>query len=281
MPELPEVETVVRDLREAGLPGRRILDARVRWRRSVAVPSAAAFTRRIRNQRIEAISRRAKFIVIQLSGGDTILVHLRMTGRLTLTPAQAPRDPHEHLILRLDNGSVLRFHDTRKFGRWYLLSDTSQKLGALGPEPFDPSFTGRRFAQRLAGRTGALKPLLLNQAFIAGLGNIYVDEALWDAKLHPLQSADRLKPTQVQALYRGIRKVLRRGIRNLGTSLGDGDSNFYSVGGRRGRAQDELRVFRKTGEPCPRCRTPIERIIVGQRSTHLCPKCQRAPVAKT
>ena len=276
MPELPEVETVVSDLQAAGIIGRRVLEARVRWQRTIATPSAQAFVRRIRHQRIDAISRRAKYIVIGLSGGDTVLIHLRMTGRLTLTSGKVPRDPHEHVVLRLDDDSVLRYHDTRKFGRWYLLADASHKLDALGPEPLEASFTGRRFAERLAGRFGALKPLLLNQAFLAGLGNIYVDEALWDAKLHPEQSAGHLKPAQVQALYRGIRKVLRRGIRNLGTSLGDGDTNFYSVGGRRGRAQDQLRVFRRTGDPCPRCRTPIKRIIVGQRSTHLCPRCQIA-----
>ena len=274
MPELPEVETVVQDLRSSGLIGRRIEKASVYWARTIGTPSAAAFRRRIRHTTFVDIRRRAKYIVAPLSNGLTLLIHLRMTGRLSFAQRGTRRDPHEHVILLLDDGSELRFRDTRKFGRWYLLSDVGSKLGSLGPEPLEKAFTGRRFRELLRNRRGGLKPLLLNQKFVAGLGNIYVDEALWDASLHPLRTAQSLREYEISALYRGIRKVLRRGVRSLGASLGEGGTNFYSVGGRRGRAQDGFRVFRRTGDPCPRCKTAIKRVIVGQRSTHLCPLCQ-------
>jgi formamidopyrimidine-DNA glycosylase len=274
MPELPEVETVVNDLRDAGLVGRRVVKARVYWARTIATSSARQFCRDIEGQRFAELSRRAKYVIASLSNGQGLLVHLRMTGNLRFRDAGTPRDPHEHVVLMLDDGRELRFRDTRKFGRWYLLDDVGQKLDLLGPEPLASGFTGHRFHTMISGRRGVLKPLLLNQEFIAGLGNIYVDEALWDAALHPRRTAQSLSDEEVTALYRAIRKVLRRGVRSLGASLGKAQTNFYSVGGRRGRAQDGFKVFRRTGNPCPRCKTPIERVVIAQRSTHLCPTCQ-------
>lgn len=275
MPELPEVETVVRDLRAAGLEGRTIRTAHVRWPRMVTPLAPAAFIRRAKGQRIIAIHRRAKYIVISLSGGDTLLVHLRMTGRFQFVTPGSSHDAHEHITLMLDDGRELRYHDTRKFGRWVLTSTPETILGLIGPEPLDPDLRFDQFSERLTLHNRSLKPLLLDQRFIAGIGNIYADEALWEARLHPLRTSRSLTREEQQRLFKAIRTVLRRGIRNHGTTLGRGQVNFYSVGGRRGRNQDGLKVFRLTGDPCPRCRAPIQRMQVGQRSTHICPKCQK------
>ena len=279
MPELPEVETIVRDLRASGVPGAGIADVRVFWPRTVAGCSARSFTARLRGVRIESVSRRGKYIVLGLSGGAWLLVHLRMTGQLWLTGKHARRGKHHRLVLLLADGRRLWYQDTRKFGRWYILSDADTRLGALGPEPLASTFTLARFRDRLSRRRGMLKPLLLNQRFIAGLGNIYVDEALWEAGLHPRRACPSLTDAERDRLYRGIRRVLRRGIKAMGTTLGTGATNFYSVGGRRGRNQDGLRVFRRTGRPCPRCGMRVTRCIVAQRSSHVCTVCQKPPIA--
>ena len=264
----------MRDLRSAGIEGRTIRQARVYWPCSVEGLSARTFSSRLRNRRIEAVRRRGKYVILTLSDGLYLLIHLRMSGRLLFAPRSARRDAHEHVILHLDDERTLRFHDTRKFGRWTLTPDPESKLGRLGPEPLDPGFTARDFAHLIGGRKAMLKPLLLNQHVIAGLGNIYVDEALFDARLHPQRLCSTLRKVEVNRLYRSIRKILRRGIRASGTTLGRGQTNFYSVAGRGGRNQDSLKVFRRTGEPCPHCGTTISRIVVGQRSTHLCETCQ-------
>ena len=277
MPELPEVQTIVDDLLAAGLPGATVTAVAVHWPRSVDGLDAGEFVERLVGRRITGIRRRAKFIVFDLAPDWHLLVHLRMSGRLLLVAGDGGRVAHQHVIIALDDGRELRFHDPRKFGRMYLLAETGERLGRLGPEPLARAFTARRLAQGLGGRKRALKPLLLDQSFIAGLGNIYVDEALWDARLHPCRRADSLAANEAIALHRAIRKVLRRGLRNNGTSLGAGQSNFNSIGEKPGSNREALRVFRRTGLACPRCRTPIARIIVGQRSTHICPRCQTAP----
>jgi formamidopyrimidine-DNA glycosylase len=274
MPELPEVQTVVNDLNTAALPGQTITAARVFWPRTVAPLTPEAFCRQIRGQRIDTIWRRAKYIVFDFSGGAHLLIHLRMSGRLHLAAPAAPRAKHEHLILELDGGRHLRFHDTRKFGRALLLDDAEPVLGKLGPEPLADDFTAAVLADGLRQRKRQLKPLLLDQTFLAGLGNIYADEALWEARLHPCRIAASLTPAEAQALHRAIRLVLQRGITNLGTTLGAGQANFSSVGRRTGSNREQLNVFRRTAAPCPRCQTPIQRIVVGQRSTHVCPVCQ-------
>jgi formamidopyrimidine-DNA glycosylase len=275
MPELPEVQTLVDDLIAAGLVGRTITAARVFWPRSLATPAPTAFCRQIRGKTIASIRRRGKFLVFELAPPIHLLIHLRMSGRLHLVAANKKRSKHEHVVLRLDHSQQLRLHDTRKFGRMYLLQDPQTALGKLGIEPLDRRFTAANFGRMLRTKRRRIKPLLLDQAFIAGLGNIYVDEALWAASIHPLRPADSLSAAESTALQRAIRKVLRRGLNNLGTSLGTGRANFYSVARRKGRNQDQLMVFRRSGQPCPRCQTPIERIIVGQRSTHICRHCQR------
>jgi len=275
MPELPEVQTIVNELCAADLIGVPICGARVYWPRTIAEPSAKSFCTRIRNRHFTAIARRGKFIVFDMSSGGCLLLHLRMSGRLHLVPADTPRMKHEHVVFSFADGRHLRFHDTRKFGRIHLVEDPNRILNRLGPEPLDRSFTVRLLAGRLERYRRRLKPLLLDQTFIAGLGNIYVDEALWDAKLHPNRIAAALSAAEVKALHGAIARVLKRGLKNLGTSLGTGETNFYSVARRRGRNKDELKVFRRTDRPCPRCSSPIARIIVGQRSTHICPKCQK------
>jgi formamidopyrimidine-DNA glycosylase len=274
MPELPEVQTLVNDLNAAGLVGVSFTGARVSWPRSIAMPAMREFKHRIRLKRIGAIRRRGKFIVIDLSPEGHLLIHLRMSGRLHLVPHKTAPSAHEHVVLALDNALELRFHDTRKFGRVYLVRDPATVLEPLGAEPLEPSFSTRLLKDALASRKRLLKPLLLDQTVIAGLGNIYVDESLWEAKLHPCRGSHTLSDTEIRALRRAIPRVLKRGLKNLGTSLGTGKANFYSIARHTGRNQDKLKVFRRTGTPCPRCRRPIARIVVGQRSTHICPKCQ-------
>ena len=276
MPELPEVETVVRDLRNARVVGRTIRAAAVHWHRTVTGMTPDRFAATIRGLRITAVSRRAKYIVITLTRGYSLLIHLRMTGQIHILRRGTPAGPHDRLVADLDDGRALSFRDTRKFGRWHLLRDPQLVLGKLGPEPLEKEFTVAVLAGRLQKKKQRIKTLLLDQTFIAGVGNIYADEALWHAGVYPLRHAGTLRSDEIQALHRAIRVVLRRGIAARGTSLGEGKANFYSVDGRRGRHQENVQVFRRTGRPCPRCRTPIARIIVGQRSTHFCPHCQPA-----
>ncbi len=275
MPELPEVQTIVNDLNSAGLTGCRIIGARVFWPRTIAEPSPGAFCRRIKGKQFTAIDRRGKYLVFPVDDGATLLIHLRMSGHLNLVRTNTPRTKHEHVVIRFADGRQLRFHDPRKFGRLQLVADPAIILNRLGPEPLSSGFTASVLASRLKKRRRLLKPLLLDQTFIAGLGNIYVDEALWEARLHPCRQACGLAAPEIKALHRAIRRVLKRGLKNLGTSLGTGKANFYSVSRRRGRNSDQLNVFRRAGLACPRCQSPIERIIVGQRGTHLCTKCQR------
>lgn len=275
MPELPEVQTIVNDLNNAGLTGATITNARVFWPRTIAIPSFRTFCRMIKGKKISAISRRGKFLVFDFENNHYLLMHLRMSGRIHLISANSKRLKHEHVVLSLDDGRQLRFHDPRKFGRLYLVDNPAKILGKLGPEPLDGKFKLNAFSERLKMRNRLVKPLLLDQTFIAGLGNIYVDEALWEAGIHPCRIAASLSDAEVKALHRAIPKVLKRGLKNLGTTLGTGKTNFYSVASRRGRNEEQLKVFRRTELPCPRCKSPIERILVGQRSTHICPKCQK------
>jgi len=275
MPELPEVQTIVNDLNAADVIGVPINSARVFWARTIAAPSPKLFGKQLKGRKFTAIRRRGNYLVFETDTEYTMLLHLRMSGRLNLEPAGTPRIKHEHVIIEFNDNRQLRFHDTRKFGRIHLINDPEKVLGRLGPEPLEKGFTAKVLADRLRRHKRLLKPLLLDQTFIAGLGNIYVDEALWDVKLHPNRIDATLSMNEIKALHRAIPKVLERGLKNLGTSLGTGKTNFYSVARSRGRNKDELKVFRRTDLPCPRCKTAIERIIVGQRSTHICPKCQR------
>jgi formamidopyrimidine-DNA glycosylase len=275
MPELPEVETVVRDLRKSGVEGLSFKTARVFWHRTVAPHLPEVFVRKIKDRKIVRISRRAKFIVFQLEPAAWLLVHLRMTGRLDLFPADAAPDPYVRISALLSDGRELRFKDIRKFGRWSFYEGEPPQFRTLGPEPLEKDFTVEVLTNRLSGHSRQMKPLLLDQTVVAGLGNIYVDEALWEAGIHPLARSQKLKKESLVKLHKAIVNVLQRGVKNSGTTLGKNELNYYSVGKRSGRNQDELQVFRKTGAPCPRCETKIIRLIVGQRSSHVCVKCQK------
>jgi formamidopyrimidine-DNA glycosylase len=271
MPELPEVETVVRGLSPA-LPGRRIVSATVHWPRTIAVLSAEEFGRRIVGRQVLAVGRRGKYIVIDLDEGY-LLVHLKMSGRLRIASADEPLDKHTHTYFDLDDGQQLRFRDVRKFGRVYLVDDPEQVTANLGPEPLADAFTLDDFRRLLSRRRGRLKSLLLNQAFVAGLGNIYADESLFAAGLHPLRTADTLSPEEQARLYQAIRMVLGQAIEGHGTTLDDG--GYVDARGRAGSYQEEIAVYGRRGKPCFTCHAFIERIVVGGRSTHFCPRCQK------
>ena len=276
MPELPEVETIVRNLRES-LIGRTFTGVSVFWSRAVARPSVDALRQLLPGLQILSIQRRAKYLVFELgrapnqAASDYLLIHLKMSGRLDVALHEKPLERHDRVIFDLDDGRQLRFNDTRKFGRVCLVADPEEVTGQLGPEPLGAGFTPAAFKELIAGRAGRLKPLLLDQTFVAGLGNIYADEALWLARLHPLRRADSLRAAEVRALYRGIRRALRDGLRNNGASF----DRVYSGG----RYQHNFRVYDRAGQACRRCRQPIRRIVVGQRGTHFCANCQRGPRA--
>lgn len=275
MPELPEVQTIVNDLIQAHLVGCVIEKIFIYWPRSVAKPDTESFCQKLSNQTIQKIERRGKYLVFSLSSHLFLCIHLRMTGRLLLVSKHAFENSHTRLRLDLNGEKALFYQDTRKFGRWSLVSDLKEILGHLGPEPLDQAFSYEDFYQLLKVKSRPLKSLLLDQTFIAGLGNIYVDEALWQAQLHPLQKASLLTKTQGEKLLMSIREVLYRGIENRGTSLGNGKANYQRLDGEKGQHQTLLTVFRRTNHPCFKCKTPIQRITVAQRSTHFCPLCQQ------
>jgi formamidopyrimidine-DNA glycosylase len=269
MPELPEVETIVRKLKPQ-LLGKTILDARLRWPRTLAFPTARKFNALINGQVIQGVMRRAKYFILQLSD-FSLLIHLRMSGDLHIKEGKIKPEKHDRLILSLlsPNGDLshLVFNDTRKFGRVWLTANPEEVLSTLGPEPLSKRFTPEWLYTALHNRHRLLKPLLLDQTFLAGLGNIYADESLHLAKLHPLAASDSVTAEQVRALHEAIGTVLKEGIRRNGASF----DWVY----RGGEYQNHFRVYDRAGKPCPVCGTSIERIIVGQRSTHICPTCQR------
>ncbi len=271
MPELPEVETIVRDLR-ADLQGRVILAVEADWANTLAASTIPAFRERIAGQRVAAVGRRGKYVTLQFSGGDWLLIHLKMTGHLQIVSGDVLPDKHVRAVFRLDDGRQLVFHDPRKFGRLHLTDTPESILGDLGPEPLADDFTLQAFAVRLQGRRGRLKSLLLNQSFIAGLGNIYADEVLFAARLHPQRAADSLNDAEVAALYHAVRHVLRQAVENRGTTLDDG--GYRDARGEAGGHQAYVRVYGRAGQPCFVCGTPVERIVLNSRSAHFCPRCQ-------
>ena len=285
MPELPEVETVARDLRSR-IVGATIVGARCSWARTLRSHTPEAFAVAIAGRQVVAVGRRAKQVVVELSGRVALTIHLKMTGQLFVVPADRPVDPYVRLVLELADGREIRFRDIRKFGRVGLYGrdpisgDLVAEVGGagvfaeLGPEPLDPSFTLRDFRRRLRRRKGRLKPLLLDQSFVAGVGNIYADEALWAAHLHPLRTASTLRPPDERRLYETVRSILTEAVERRGSSIDD-----YTAPDGDGSMQEHLQVYQRTGEPCPRCGRPIKRIVIGARSTHLCSWCQRLPAA--
>jgi formamidopyrimidine-DNA glycosylase len=274
MPELPEVETVARDLRPL-ITGATIVDATTYWARTLRGISAEDFADGVAGRRIEAVGRRAKQIVIDLSGGAFLTIHLKMTGQLFVVPQGRPEDPYVRLVLELDDGREIRFRDIRKFGKVGLYRhDAADPFAKTGPEPLADAFTVAAFRRRLRARKGRLKPLLLDQTFIAGVGNIYADEALWAARLHPLRTARTLRLADERRLWRELRRILAEAVIRRGSSIDD-----YTAPDGDGDMQEHLEVYQRTDEPCARCGRPIRRIVVGGRATHFCSWCQRLSAA--
>jgi formamidopyrimidine-DNA glycosylase len=272
MPELPEVETIGRALREGGsntpsLIEKRIGKATILWERSIATPSPEEFSHKISGQTIHEIGRRGKFLRFDLDQ-DTLLIHLRMSGDLWVEAQDSPPAPHHRLILNLEGGGLrLAFNDPRKFGRVWLTARPEEVLGKLGPEPLQDEFTAEKLFKMLARFKRQLKPLLMDQTFLAGMGNIYTDEALHLARLHPCSRSDGLNLVAAEALQKAIHSVLSEGILRNGASI----DWVY----RGGDYQRHFRVYQRAGQPCFNCSTPIERILVGQRSSYFCPNCQK------
>ena len=272
MPELPEVEYVARQLRSE-LVGHRIARVEVYWPRIVAAMAPDELAARVVGRMVTSIGRRGKYLLIALEGGETLIIHRRMSGNLTLAPPDAAV-PYVRAAFELDDGRRLLYSDPRKFGRLTVATDANlpRVFAALGPEPLDDeAFTVDVLAVRLASTKRPIKAALLDQGIVAGLGNIYADEALFRARIHPLRPAVSLSADEVAALREAIQSVLLVGIAHGGTTFG----RHRDVYNEAGTNLEHVEAYRKTGQPCPRCGTPIERIVVAQRGTHYCPRCQR------
>ncbi|MDO8692094.1 MAG: bifunctional DNA-formamidopyrimidine glycosylase/DNA-(apurinic or apyrimidinic site) lyase [Dehalococcoidia bacterium] len=271
MPELPEVETILNDLAPR-IEGQVFQEIVLKWPGAITGSSPQEFVETLPGSSIERMARRGKYLLLHLAPGQTVIIHLGMTGRLCLLqPGETP-DIHCRVLFRLDAGLELSFSDVRKFGHVWLATDPESVVGKLGPEALEIESKVEYLCEKLQGRTANIKALLLDQTLLAGLGNIYVDEALFEAGVHPSRRAGAFSPEDVARLARAIPLVLRRGIRNRGTTFDD-----YRDGlGRKGNNQQALSVFHRTGAPCPRCGTTIKRIVIAGRGTHFCPRCQKA-----
>jgi formamidopyrimidine-DNA glycosylase len=276
VPELPEVETVRRQLAPL-LEGRRLTRAAIEDARLTRPFDPDDVARELVGERVGSLDRRGKYLVVRFESGRALLIHLRMTGSLRHAPAGGlPDDPHRRAVVGLDDGSDVAYRDVRRFGTWLLLEPSEVEpylVARVGPEPLERSFRSHDLAERLANRRAPAKAAILDQRTVAGVGNIYADEALWRARVHPLREAQSLERFEVQALHRSIRKVLERGIALQGATLRD----YSRPSGETGGMQREFKVYGRDGEPCDRCGSPIERIRVAGRGTWYCPSCQRLP----
>jgi formamidopyrimidine-DNA glycosylase len=271
MPELPEVETTRRgilpDLQGRRISGVVVREPRLRW------PVPEDLDRRLRGQRIEAVQRRAKYLLVRLGAG-TVLLHLGMSGSLRVVPARAPIQAHDHVDIVLAHGRALRLHDPRRFGALLWCGGdplTHPLLRPLGPEPLNESFDGDYLYARARGRRLAVKPFLMDSHVVAGVGNIYANEALFAAGIHPRRAAGRIARARYGRLARCIKGVLEAAIEQGGTTLRD----FVREDGRPGYFRNELRVYARADRPCPRCARPLRGLVLGQRATVFCPRCQR------
>jgi formamidopyrimidine-DNA glycosylase len=274
MPELPEVETIRRDLLSHvvghTITGVHVMPGASRVIRDVPV---RAFVRRLAGRRIDDLARRGKYLLFRLNGERApiyLTVHLRMTGSLLYRRAGDPSDAYVRAVITLDDGREMRYADLRKLGQMWLVDSPEEAVGALGPEPLEAAFTAAKLRETLSRRRAPVKAVLLDQHAIAGLGNIYADEALFAARIHPRRLANTLTETEVKRLHRAVRRVLNDALGNRGSSFRD----YVDGAGREGTHQLRVKVFRRTGQPCYVCRTEIARIKVGGRSTHFCPRCQ-------
>ena len=267
MPELPEVETIRAQLAHR-LEGRTLVRVEILDPRLTRPFDLFEVTEEIEGDRVAAVERRGKYLVLRLESGLALLVHLRMTGSFSFVPTS-----HERAVLELDDGTRLVYRDVRRFGTWVVVEGGELDpylAGRNGPEPLGARFTAEWLAGRLAVRRAPLKAVLLDQRVVAGLGNIYADEALWRARLNPLRPASSLEPNEVRRLHLAIRAALRAGIERQGATLRD----YATPDGSAGGMQEEFRVYGREGEPCPRCGTPIAKARVGGRGTWYCPRCQ-------
>ena len=274
MPELPEVETVRRSL-EPVLTGRRFELVEISDARLVRPYEPAEVAAELRGERVASVERRGKYLIVRFETDRVLLIHLRMTGSLTHRDSGLDDDPHRRALVRLDDGTAVAYRDVRRFGTWLLVEPgelDAYLAPRLGDEPLDALFTMARLAARLAKRRAPIKAALLDQRTLAGMGNIYVDETLWRARIHPLRPAESLGKDELRRLHRAIRTTLEHGIARQGADLGD---NVYMSGSM----QDEFKVYGRGGDPCDRCGTTISKIRVAGRGTWFCPSCQPAQAA--
>jgi formamidopyrimidine-DNA glycosylase len=276
VPELPEVESVRRQLAPL-LEGRRFERVEVWDPRLTRPEDPAAVARSLEGERVAEVGRRGKYLIVRFESGRALLIHLRMTGSLRVARGGTPADdPYTRAVVRLDDGSDVAYRDIRRFGTWAVLErgeEDAYLASRLGAEPLGRRFTGAQLGARLAKRRAPVKSAILDQRTLAGVGNIYADEALWYARVHPLREAGSLDEGEVAALHRGIRRALERGIERQGSTLRD----YRLPDGESGKMQHEFKVYGREGEPCDRCGTPIEKIRVGGRGTWYCPSCQEPP----
>ena len=269
MPELPEVETIASQLRERGVEGKEILSVDVNWAPTIEPYSPVQFSNALTGCTIDQISRVGKWMLFSLSSGQTLMIHLRMAGSFSME-----RGSHDRIIVQLSGGLTLHYRDTRKFGRWKLVDDPQHILNKLGPDALTRTFTQRYFSEAMKKRHRMIKPLVLDQAIVAGLGNIYADEALWRAKIHPERLSDMLSDDELSALFKAIKHVLKVGVKNRGTSLGAGKTNYRQVDGESGGHRELVKAYGRGGKPCFRCKKMMKKIVVAQRGTTFCPVCQ-------
>ncbi|HZS94936.1 MAG TPA: bifunctional DNA-formamidopyrimidine glycosylase/DNA-(apurinic or apyrimidinic site) lyase [Chloroflexota bacterium] len=274
MPELPEVETMIRDLTPL-VVGRTIEGVEAAFPGEVIWPSFDDFVTRVRGRTITSLSRRGKYAIFTLDSGDALIVHRGMTGSLLLRRAEQAMEPHVRMVFHLAGEDELRFKDPRKFGKAYVMQSNGAERPMpwhrMGPEPLNSSFSAGLLAEALKGRRALIKPLLLNQQVVAGLGNIYVDESLFRANIHPERRANTLTDDEMVRLHQAITEVLGEAVEGRGTTF----QTYTDVNGRAGNFQRRLQVFGRNGQPCPRCGTPIIKTRVGGRGTYTCPTCQR------
>jgi formamidopyrimidine-DNA glycosylase len=275
VPELPEVETV-RSALALSLVGRRFEHVEILDPRLVRPFEPLAVAAELEGERVQAVERRGKYLIVRFESGRSLLIHLRMTGSLRHVRAGAAGDdPYTRAVVKLDDGSDVTYRDVRRFGTWLLVEpgDLDAYLSTrLGTEPLGRAFTAARLVERLAGRRAPIKAALLDQRTIAGLGNIYADEALWYARVHPRKPAGELEAEEVRRLHRGVRRALAAGIARQGATLSD----YALPDGSAGSMQHEFKVYGRDGEPCDRCGTPLEKSRTAGRGTWYCPRCQAA-----
>ena len=272
MPELPEVETIKNELMPHVI-GRTLTDSTIFWNRIVRQPSVKDFCSRLIGQKITGLARQGKYLIISLTSDDSLIIHLKMSGSLLIGQDSSDPPKYTRAIIHLDNGTNIFFRDPRKFGAMWLIADESTITSKLGPEPLEDDFTPQVLARRLSNRKAPIKAVLLDQNFVAGIGNMYADEALFAAGIHPTRPGRSLSQAEVARLHSAIKRVLRSAIDNKGASI----VNYVRPDGELGTAHFEFKVAHRSGKPCPKCGTTIQRIPIRNRGTYFCLKCQAEP----